>query len=49
LARSRELYKSMEYAMTAYVDADPALERCRLPSADSTDIDNLAPSAMSFS
>ncbi|MBQ6205581.1 MAG: hypothetical protein IJK52_00710 [Oscillospiraceae bacterium] len=46
LARSRELYKSMEYAMTAFVDADPALEHCRLPSADSTDIDNFAPSVI---
>ena len=46
LARSRELYKSMEYALTAYIDADPALERCRLPSADSADIDNFAPSVI---
>lgn len=46
LTRSRELYKSMEYALTAYIDVDPSLEHCRLPSADSADIDNFAPSVI---
>lgn len=44
LARLRELYKSADYSITAFFDADPSLERCKLPTADAADFDSYSPS-----
>lgn len=44
IARLRELYKSVEYCVTAFFDATPALEQCKLPAADATDFDSYSPS-----
>lgn len=44
LSRSRELYKSVDYSITAFFEADPALEHCKLPSADAADFNEYAPS-----
>ena len=46
LARSRELFKSVEYSIQTFFDADPALERCRLPAADVAEYDALSPSVI---
>lgn len=44
LSRSRKLYKSVDYSITAFFEADPALEHCKLPSADAADFNEYAPS-----
>ena len=46
LAKSRELYKSVEYSINAYINADVALERCKLSPSDSETLDAFAPSVL---
>ena len=44
LARLRELYKSVDYAISNFFEVTPMLENCRLPAADAEDFNRLSPS-----
>lgn len=44
LAKSKELYKSIEYSITKFFEVSPDLEQCKLPPSDSAAYDLLSPS-----
>ncbi len=44
LAKSKELYKSIEYAIAKFFEVSPDLEQCKLPPSDSAAYDFLSPS-----
>lgn len=46
LKRSREVYKSVEYALNQFLSFSPSQNNCRLTSADSDDLDELSPSVI---
>jgi len=46
LAKSKELYKSTEYAINQFFNTEPQLECCKLPKVDSALYDELAPSVI---
>lgn len=46
LAKSKELYKSVEYAINNYFDSTPQFENCRLSYASSAAYDDLSPSVI---
>lgn len=46
LAKSKELYKSIEYAITSFFNTDPQMEGYKLSTSDSTIYDELAPSVI---
>ena len=44
LSKSKELYKSVEYAVTHFFETSPELDQCKLPAPDVAEYDSLAPS-----
>ena len=46
LAKSKELYRSVEYAISQFFEADPQLEKCKLPPLDLAAYDDLATSVI---
>ncbi len=44
LSRSKELYKSIEYAIDNFLKSEPTYENCRLPCKDFNDAELIAPS-----
>lgn len=44
LSKSKELYKSVEYAVTHFFETSPELDQCKLPASDVAEYDSLAPS-----
>ena len=46
LSKLKELYKSVEYAVTNFFETDPELEHCKLPPSDVSEYDSLSPSVM---
>lgn len=46
LNKSKEIYNSIEYAITNFLNYDPQLSGCKLISSDLDDLNNLSPSVM---
>lgn len=46
LAKSKELYKSVEYAINNFFEYTPELDRCKLPASDNNDLEELSPSVI---
>lgn len=46
LARARELYNSVDYAVANYIESDPSLTKFKLSDADAADYDSLSPSVI---
>lgn len=46
LAKSKELYRSVEYAISQFFEADLQFEKCKLPPLDLAAYDDLAPSVI---
>lgn len=44
LSRLKELYKSVEYAISSFFDSSPEMNKCKLPARDSAEYDTLSPS-----
>lgn len=44
LSKLKELYKSVEYAVTHFFETDPELEHCKLPASNIAEYDSLSPS-----
>ena len=44
LSKSKELYKSVEYAVTHFFETSPELDQCKLPASDVAEYDSLSPS-----
>ncbi len=44
LNKSKELYRSIDYAISAFFEYDPAFSKCRLPESATTDFEELCPS-----
>lgn len=46
LSKSRELYKSIEHAITNFFDSEVDFRRCKISSAESADLEELSPSVI---
>lgn len=46
LAKSRELYKSVEYSIDQFFKCDPAAERCKIKPSEESELDELSPSVI---
>jgi len=46
LSRSKELYKSIDYALNNFFECDIAYEKCKISSSDFNDLELISPSVM---